>query len=282
MPKAMDTISFAATAPGATITASTAATGDSFAIRSAPFDKKVWLLDVWGFWGTTTGLLRIRSPRLHDNVQGIRFRMTSANAEPLYPSVANKGFKQFLIPQDTLIVEQTGTAVGGAIDSGSLLAFYEDLPAISGRFITNDDLKAFGVNIIGQEMSITTGTTIAYTGQVAINVTNDNFKANTDYALLGGMVDTRLATVAVRGVDTGNLRVSFPGEPTQRHVTSNFFQRLALSMDLPLIPVFNSANKAAILVDGIGNAAAITSVVTLFMVELQPGKVPGAVAVVPS
>jgi len=239
----------------------------------------VWLLDVWGFWGTTTGLLRIRSPRLHDNVQGIRFRMTSANAEPLYPSISDRGFKQFLIPQDTLVVEQTGTAVAGAIDSGSMLLFYEDLPAISGRYISNDDLTKFGVNIIGQEMSITTGITIAYTGQVAINVTNDNFKANTDYALLGGMVDTRVTSIAIRGVDTGNLRVSFPGEPTQRHVTSNWFQRLADNMALPLIPVFNSANKSAILVDAIGNAAAITTVVTLFMVELQPGKVPGAVSV---
>ncbi len=281
MPKAMDTISGGVTAPGATLTAWTVATGDSLAIRSAPFDKRVYLLGSWAF-NQVAGVLRVRSPRLHDNVQGIRLRITASDAEPLFPDSANKGFKQFLIPQDTLVVEHSGSAVAGQIEAGSLLVWYDDLPAISGRFISNDDLTKFGINIIGQEMTVTTGTTVAYTGQVAINVTNDNFKANTDYALLGGMVDTRVASVAVRGVDTGNLRVSFPGEPTQRHVTSNWFQRLAFALDLPLIPVFNSANKAAILIDALGNQAAITTVITLFMVEMQAGQVPGAVAVAPA
>ena len=105
---------------------------------------------------------------------------------------------------------------------------------------------------------------------------NDNFKANTDYALLGAMVDTRVGTVRVQGVDTGNLGVGIPGEPTQRHVMSNWFQRLSAAMRRPLIPVFNSANKQAILVDATGHTGAVTSVITLYMVELMPGKAPAA------
>ena len=104
--------------------------------------------------------------------------------------------------------------------------------------------------------------------------TIDNFKANTDYALLGIMVDTRVGVVRIQGVDVGNLGIGVPGEPTQRHVYANFFERLSNATGKPCIPVFNSANKAGILVDATGNQAAITTVATLWMVELQPGAVP--------
>jgi hypothetical protein len=272
----LEVVSGFATAPGATLTAWTVATGNSLQIRSANFNKPVWLLGAWAF-NQVAGVMRVRSPRLHDFVQGLRMRVSAANAEPLYPDSVGYGWKQPLIPQDVLVVEHSGSAVGGQIETGSLLVYYEDLPGIAGRFIDSDLLEKAGVNIIGQELSITTGVAGGYSGQVAINVTNDNFKANTDYALLGGMVDVRAGTIRVQGVDTGNLGVGFPAEPTQRHVTSNWFQRLSVAMRRPLIPVFNSANKTAILVDATGNQGAITTVVTLFMVELKAGMAPAAV-----
>jgi hypothetical protein len=275
MGMAMELVSGGVASVGATLTAWTVCSGNSLTIRSAQFSSKIWLIGAWALNNGTAGVLRVRSPRLHDNVQGIRMRITSLNSEPLYPDSSLFGWRQPLISQDVLVAEQSGAAA--ATDVGSLLIFYEDLPGIAGRFIDNELLEKAGVNIIGQELSITTGTTIAYTGQVAINVTNDNFKANTDYALVGGMVDTRVGSVRIQGADVGNLGLGFPGEPTQRHVTSNWFQRLAVNLRKPMIPVFNSANKNAILVDALGNNAAITSVVTLFMVELLPGMAPAAV-----
>ena len=277
----LEVVSGFATAPGATFTAWTVATGNSLQIRSASFGKNIWLIGAWAF-NQVAGVMRVRSPRLHDFVQGIRLRVSATNSEPLYPDSVNFGWRQPLIPQDVLTVEHTGSAVAGQIETGSLLVYYEDLPGIAGRFIDNDLLEKAGVNIIGQELSITTGVAGGYSGQVAINVTNDNFKANTDYALVGGMVDTRVGTIRIQGVDTGNLGVGFPGEPVQRHVTSNWFQRLSTGMRRPLIPVFNSANKTAILVDATGNQAAITTVVTLFMVELKPGMAPAAVQSAPT
>lgn len=276
----MEVLSGSVTAPGATFTAWTVAAGNSLQVRSAPFTKQVWLIGAWA-WNQVAGVLRVRSPRLHDFVQGIRMRVSVNDTEPLYPSNVAYGFRQFLVPQDTLTVEQTGSAVGGQIETGSLLLYYEDLPGVAGRFIDNSLLEKAGVNIIGQELSITTGTAGGYSGQVAVNVTNDNFKANTDYALLGGMVDARAATIRIQGVDTGNLGVAFPAEPTQRHVTSNWFQRLSESVRRPCIPVFNSANKSAILVDAVAQQVAVTTVVTLFLVELKPGMAPAAVTSTP-
>ncbi len=268
----LEVISGGVTNPGAVLTPWTVCPGNSLQIRSADINSKVWLIGKWAF-NQTTGVLRVRSPRLHDNVQGLRSRIVANDAEPVYPNSGVGGLNQFLVPQDNLVVEHSGSGAG-VTDAGSLLVYYENLPGINGRFIDVATLQKIGINIIGQELSITTGITIAYTGQVAINVTNDNFKANTDYALLGGMVDTRVATIRIQGVDVGNLGLGIPGEPTQRHVTSNWFMRLSQSTGKPCIPVFNSANKTGILVDALGNNAAITTVVTLYMVELQPGQVP--------
>lgn len=274
---AMEVISGGVTAPGAVFTPWTPAPGNSLQIRSAPVDSKIYLINAWAE-NQVAGVMRVRSPRLHDNVQGLRMRVNASNTDSMFPCTSDDGFNQFLVSQDVLTVEQTGSAVGGQIEAGSLLVYYTNIPAISARLIDNPTLQKSGINIIGQEVSITTGVTIAYTGQVAINAVNDNFKANTDYALLGIMCDTRVATIRIQGIDVGNLGIGVPGEPTQRHVYSNYFQRLSNTTGMPCIPVFNSANKTGILIDALGNQAAITTVATLFMVELVPGSVPLAKA----
>lgn len=264
---ALEVISGSVTGPGAVFTAWTVNPGNSLAIRSAPLTSNVWLMEKWAFNDTAAGVLRVRSPRLHDNVQGIRTRVTNNDTEPLLSGLSDFAWRQKLVPQDILIAEQTGSAVN--IDTGHLLVYYENLPGINARFIDNATLIANGVNRIGQEVSVTTtAASGAYTGQVAINVTNDNFKANTDYALLGALCDTRVGAIRIQGADVGNLGIGIPGEPTQRHVMSNYFQRLSNIYHIPLIPVFNSANKTAILVDATGHTAAITSVITFYMVEL--------------
>lgn len=273
----MEVISGAATAPGAVFTAWTVAAGNSLTIRSAPLDSKIYMINAWGF-NQVTGAMRIRSPRLHDFQQAMRFRIAATNSDARYPNTGDDGFNQPLTSQDTLTVEQTGSAVAGQIEGGSLLVYYTNLPSINARLIGNDVLTKAGQNVLIQEVSITTGITIGYSGQVLITSLFDVFKANTDYALLGAMVDTRVATIRVQGIDTGNLGVGIPGEPTQAHVYSTWFQRLSIASGLPCIPVFNSANKGAILIDAFGNQAAITTVVSLILVELAPGIVPAAKA----
>jgi hypothetical protein len=275
MPRGLDTVSGFVTAPGAVFTAWTMATGDSLAVRAAIPNSNIWLIGAWG-WNQVAGVMRVRSPRLHDNVQGIRMRTPANIVQNKIPQRFTLGAAQKLFTQDTIIVEQTGSAVGGQIETGSLLIWYDDIPGIAGRFIDQPTLKKNGVNIMGQEVSITTGVAGGYSGSVTINSSQDNFKANTDYALVGGVVDTRVATIRIKGVDTGNLGVSFPGEPSLPNETDNWFASLSASSGIPMIPVFNSQNKGAITVDAVAQQAAVTTVVTLFLVELAQGSVPGA------
>lgn len=275
MGKALEVVTSFVTAPGATLTANVACTGNSLQVRSADVKSKVSLLETWAF-NQVAGAYRIRSPRLHDAVNGIRTRVPAASVLPKYPGINNSGFKQFLIPQDTLIVEQSGSAVGGQIESNAMLLYYDSLPGVSARLITDNLLQQYGVNVTTIEATITGVATGQYGGAVLVSAATQNLKANTDYALLGGLVDTRCTVVRATGVDFGSLGVGFPGEPSIQDVTNNWFQALSISSGLPTIPVFNSANFGGISVDVQTNQAGGTFIVDLICVELQGNAVPAS------
>lgn len=278
MGAALELVSGTVTAPGAVLTALTMAAGNSAQIRSANMSSRISLLNAWAF-NNVAGEFVIKSPRLHDNVQGIRMRVRAANTDILYPSVGSAGFAQPLISQDILTLLLSGSGVAGNIEDASFLVYYADLPGVQGRFITGDLLQKNGVNDMGQEVSITTTVNPGYSGQVAINSLFDNFKANTDYALLGYIVDTQAGSLRIQGVDVGNLGIGGPCNPALRHVTANWFTQLSEAFKLPLIPVFNSQNKSAILVDALGNQGALTILSNFHFIELKPGTAPQSVSV---
>jgi hypothetical protein len=273
MPRALEVVAGFATAPGSTLTALTASTGTSFTVRGTDATKPAWLLGTWAF-NTTAGELRIRSTKLHDFVQGIRNRVTAALTAPLFPGQFNGSFAQRLYSQDALTVEITGGG-GAEKDTAALLIAYDDLQGAAGRFIDQPTLKKLGLNAVTAEVTVTGVTTGNFGGAVAINSTNDNLIANTDYAILGGMTDTRGCAVGITGVDFANFRLGFPAEPSLRSTTQNWFQQLSIAFNAPYIPVFNSANKAATTIDVQTNDAGGTYILNLELVQLLPGVGPG-------
>lgn len=279
MGRGLEVVTSQVTAPGAVLTAAVANAGNSLQIRSADVKSKVYLIETWAA-NQVAGTLRIRSPRLHDNVNGIRTRIPAASVLPKYPGVVQGGFGQFLIPQDTLIVEQSGSGVGGQIELNSMLVYYDSLPGISARLIDYPTLMRAGINVATVEASITGLVTGQYGTSLALNAAANfqNLKANTDYALVGGLVDTRCCTVRVLGVDFGNLGVGFPGEPSIQDLLDAFFINMSLSMNLPLIPVFNSANAGSTTIDVACSQAGGTFIVDLFCVELAPNTIAPAIS----
>ena len=265
MGAALEVISGFTTAAGAAFTGLTMATGNTLAIRNARLDAKVLLCNLWTDH-QVAGEVRVRSPKLHDNVRGIHIRTVISECKPLLPLPSG----QRLVPQDVLVVEQTGSAVGGDIETASLLLYYEDLPGADARFVG----KAECVDRMAQLLTITTthapGAVGGYSGQVALNSTDDLLKANTDYALIGYHVDVECATVRWQGADTGNLGVGGPGDELGRDYTAEWFMDLSQKYGLPMIPVFNSANKAGILVDIAQDENAATVRLTSILAELIP------------
>lgn len=276
MGKGLEVVTSFSTAPGVAAFAATAAcNGNSLQIRSAALSSKVYLLNSWAF-NQVAGQFRIRSPRLHDAVNGIRYRVQAANVLPRIGGYLNGNFAQFLIPQDTLIVENEGSAVAGQIESGSMLIYYDSLPGISARLINNAQLQQYGVNMTTVQASITAVATGQYGGAVLVSAATQNLKANTDYALVGGAVDTRCTVARITGIDFGSLGVGFPGEPSIAEETSQWFQMHSLATGLSLIPVFNSANFGGVTIDVQTNQAGGTIIVDLHLVELQANSVPAA------
>lgn len=271
MPAALEIIAGQATAPSSTFTALTMNTGDSLTVRNSAPTSDNRLIQAWAKH-QAAGVLRIRSPRLHDNVQGIRIRNQAGSVIEMLPwDVFQK-----LYAQDQLIAEITGSAVGGQFEQAALMNYYSDLPGVAARLTTIADVQARGVNIFTQESQITPGVGGGYSGQAAINAFSDLMIQNTDYALLGYRVDARCTLVAIRGADTGNLRVGGPGEPAIQDVTENWFAWLSRYQNKALIPVFNSANKAGIFVDIMQDQAGSAVNISWFFVQLAPGALPTA------
>ncbi len=263
MPHALELVSGRVTAPGGTLTALTMAAGNSATVRMADLKSTAALISTWAF-NNAAGIWRIRSPKLHDNVQGLRYRITAS--DPISEWVM--GQWQKLVPQDTLTLELSGSAVGGQIEQAQLLIYYTDLPGSAARFIGIPELLQRTVNVWTTEIAITPGVAGGYSGQVAINSTFDNFKANTDYAIVGFTVDVACAAVRFTSPDFANLGLGGPGNVTSRHLNARWFYELTQKFGVPLIPVFNAANKFGTLVDIVQNQAGAAVNVTAILHEL--------------
>ncbi len=240
-------------------------TGDSFTVKNAPLGQDILLLQTWARL-KAAGIHRIRSARLHDNVQGLRFRVPIDLA---YPLLAFK-YPQVLIPQDVLTVENQTADAAGNVETFAAMLFYKDLPGEAPRYIDTATLKSRLANIVTQEVAIPAVATGQYSATVALNATFDLLKANTDYAVLGGFPDVRCTSITFKGPDTGNLRQPIPGEITYRDWLKDWFWLLSDYYQLPLIPLISSANKAATLLEVVQDQAATTVNATLNLAELKP------------
>ena len=249
------------------VVAVTMASGDALTVRNAPLDADVRLLQLWADIQAATGMIRVRSPRLHDNVQGLRFQVPVSDCSPLLPW----GVSQKLYPQDTLISELQVNDAAGDLETIPLLIHYSNLPGADARLATWEDvMRRMTGHIVTVENTITAATGPNWTGAEALNAELDLLKANTDYALLGYRVAVECAAVAWRGPDTGNLRLGGPGIETQPELTSDWFKRLSLVFGIPLIPIFNSANKSGTLIDVVQDENAAAVPVISILAEIGP------------
>lgn len=251
------------TAPSTTQTALTMASGNSLTIRNHD-QGRAWLLQAWND-NQTAGVLRIFSPRMHDGVQGLRLQAGTANPRPLLPNIPTP-----LESQDTISVDLSGSATAGDIETACLLVMYEDLPGVNGRFIDVPTLRNRARQLMAvQNTTLSLGTAGGYSGEVAINASFDNLKANRDYALLGYHVSAECAAIRWRGSDLGNLGVGGPGNLANKDITSQWFVWLSEKFQTALIPVFNASNKGSFLIDGAQDENGTDVTVSSIFMELD-------------
>lgn len=260
---AIDTIGTFVTA-GATNPTSlktvTVSTGDSLQIRSFPATNYAHLEQIF-YQGAAKGKCRVTSPLMHDNVTGI----TVASADTDSAWVLGKYFRQNLYPTDTLAA--FSSAAAGASGVMALSVYYQNLPSSGARLAMWSDIAGSIKNLKGLEVDVTSSGTVGTWVDTAINTTDKQLHANTDYAVLGYDVDAALAVVGVKGNETGNLRVCGPG-PATTYTSPDYFADLSQIQGTPHIPVFNSNNQGAYFVSCLANTTSVAAKVYLIVAEL--------------
>ncbi|MCS7102388.1 MAG: hypothetical protein NZ992_00720 [Candidatus Korarchaeum sp.] len=265
MPRGLEIITGRVTAPGTTLTALTANTGDSFVIKNAVAGTRVFIVDAMArIHSGVYGVFRLRSPKMHDNVQGLNWYLKPGHNWHLLPTKN----AQPVYPQDVIVAELSGSGTSGHIEHGAILVYYDDLPGVSARLVNYSDIAAKIKNYFTVRVPLSAGTSGDYTGTAAINVAFDLFKANVDYALLGYKVDRTAFMIGLRGPDTGNLRIGFPAIPDNEYITAEYFIFLNERFNLPTIPVINGSNKFSTTLDVVQDETGGTVNVTLLMAEL--------------
>lgn len=250
------------TNPGAAFTAVTVNTGDSLQIPSFERGMPAWLENAWAHEGTP-GVLRIRSPKMHDNVQGLRLIVPETAAKPLL----GDEFDQPIISMDTLTVELTG---GGAETDVAVLQFYiENMDGADQKLATWEQVKPRIRQILTNEVTVVAPATIGnWSGGTALNATFDQLHADTSYAVLGYNVGTACAAIAFSGPDTSQLKMGGPGTADSR-ATRDWFVRQAVASQRPHIPILKSQNKGATLVFSLSANAPAAINVGLILAELS-------------
>jgi hypothetical protein len=233
---AIDTPVFIATNPGASA-AGVFATGDSGVIRNFAGTDRALLAELFR-QGVTEGLVAVRSPLLHDAVRGVQFTPSETPSALLIP----RRLLQPLRPQDTLSAFIGG---GGAeVDMGAMQVWYSNLPGANARLHLWTDIQPLIVYTKAIEVDCTSSATAGQWVDTVITTTENLLHANTDYAVLGYIVDVACCVAGIKGPDTSNLRICGPGV-LRSEVTSEYFAQQSFDTGLPYIPVFNSANQGS-------------------------------------
>lgn len=259
---AIEVVAGRVTNPGPAFTALTPDTGNTFNVRDFPRES---LCQLHGLWTqqATAGQVRLRSPRFHDDTQGIRKVANAASVFNLFGDEEAEG----LFPNDPLRFDMTG---GGAeVDAAALLLYYRDLGGVEARLETWDSIKPRIVHLLGHVVDVV-GPTVPgdWSAGTLITVPNDTLHADSDYAVLGYEVNTESLAVAISGTETGNLRIGGPG-PLNPIETRDWFVSQSRSRGLPYIPVFNSNNRGNTSVSVARVAAGGTIVVSLQLAKLS-------------
>lgn len=257
---AIDTIAGHAINPGANAAGVTLATGDSLTIRNFSPTSKAFLEHLTR-QGATSGMVRARSPLLHDNVTGIQYYSGEVTAFTLLPPQVGQPVQA----TDTLIVEVTGGTAETDLAVASV--YYQDLVGGAARLHSWGDISGMIRNIKPVHVAVTTSATIGTWEDTVLTTSENLLHSGRDYAVLGYLTDAALAYVAVKGQETNNLRVGGPGQALSMN-TEQFFVDMDAHHGYPHIPVFNAANVQSIYVSTLADTASVAANVTLVCAEL--------------
>lgn len=257
----IESLAYSATAPGAGGAAAAAVTGDSLTIKNSNGPAKIL---AWWADNQTAGFHQLIFPSGHDTTRGMRTRVRASEVDQLLAD----GVGPVVQPQELLSMTIAGSATAGDVELGNFLIAYDNLPGVTARHIGWDELQRRQEKLTTIDMAIT-GAAAGWTGSAPINSIVDLLNANRDYAVLGCGISVETCSVGLLGPDTGNVRISMPGNDTDNTTPLNWFPLLSRANNLPCIPVINSGNKASTFLSILQDENNITPTVSLYLALLR-------------
>lgn len=242
------------------LTTATAATGDSTTVRDFPGTNWAKLESVF-LQGSGTRQARLISPRFHDNVTGITIQSSESPTEFPFPQEVG----QRLYSSDQLTVQMDAAASSDTVMA--LLNYYQNIEGIAGNFATWADIASRYGNLKIAEVDCTTSGTIGAWSDTVITTTENQWKADHQYAVLGFLANTAVCVMALKGPSTGNLRVGCPGASSTLDV-SRYFIEMGNMHQTPHIPVFKANDRANTYVSTAANTASVAVKVYMVTVDL--------------
>ena len=234
------------------------------------------IVDMWAIDSDSVAELEVLSTKpesTHDQSHGVRFSIP-AIAPGGAATVAGHnllgGYGSIRVfPSDTLTHTVTTTAGDDFVLSYNTL--FDDLPGVTGTsaFATPSTVEALHKSTVGIRVSaVASGTAGAYGTARAFNADDDRLHGLTWYALLGWTVQTQITTVTLTGPDWGGQRIGGPAGVLTLDNSAWFYDQAVKYGNSPLIPCFNSSNKANINVQTADGEASTSAQIDFLLYEL--------------
>jgi len=227
-------ISFSATNPGAGGAAAAAFSGDSLVIENNQGEMRPSIISMWAF-NSAPGFQQLTFPSGHDTTRGYRANVQASETDPTLPV----GLNIPVTAQEQLSLTLAGS--GAAVEQGSALIFYPNLPGVHGRFIHAAEVDDRMEKMTTISCTIA-GSANAYSEEL-INAESNLLLANRDYAVLGMRSAVNCLSMFIKGPDTGNVKVGCPGGDGVTFIDTRWFYKLSEELGLPTVPVINSGNR---------------------------------------
>lgn len=262
MPRVLRSAAGFFTAAGAGTNAATLVAGGTGTIAIDAFNSgNAYLESVWAA-GATTDFIRYRSPRMHDNNQGLRLFVGATQRTNLIPWGVDAQVYSSDIP--TLEIDATGAGTGLAVVTYG----YDDLNSGTPKLSTWDEIQPRIIDVMANSFTVTAGAIGSWGAGVTLNNATDNMKADSTYAILGYGCSVGVGAFAINGADTGNFDIAFPGDPDTRE-TREYFISLSQQSGRPSIPLIQANNRGGTIIKSTDVAAATASTVSLIMARVS-------------
>jgi hypothetical protein len=247
-----------------------ACSGDSLSILNFAAGSGAYVEEIWTGNSANKMEVALFGARFGDPIYGLRMQhefnptLSGADGEP-----------QLILPRmvdipvyrgDTLTMQVNGTATNNV--NAVLQVYYENLEGADARLTAWPAIQNNVERYISVEVTVTPGTTGNYGTAVALNANDDRLVGDYDYAVLGYTVDQPVLSIGIKGPDTGQYRIAFPGHWDARH-TADWFVQQSAWRNKAHIPVISALNKAGTFLDGLSASNAGATKVSLFLAQLR-------------